>query len=988
MSDEETISMTHKKGAGVKVLLSAVIALTAVAGQLPASAVSQLTAHAADSSELSEKGFAYSVNSDGTVTVTSCDWSLEGDVIIPEKLGGKLVSCVANGAFNSRTHITKLTVPANVTLERFAFGYMTGLKELVLGDGCKSLGYIVYYTADWKPSLETVVLGKNCSICANTFRGAYTVNTVRAGDGTVIDAGAFPDGDPQYMNFDGTVVYSGRTYVDYNNEKPAETTGEVMPQGSYVAASVNSVPCSEEYAVEMNTFGRPSGRKYSDSGEYTKSGLADGGYWTPDTLQVLTDNKGNKYAAYGYFSDQNDFTAYNSYNLTDYIGWCVLKPEDGSKSDLVIRKDSWSFGAATIDENNYLYILWGRLLTDSELSTASDNHVKNLVLEKYDMNGKLVGSHEFDCNTSTGTDSRYPFDAGNAQIAINKGVICITYNTEWHSGHQGLVNYMLKQSDLSAAEVMRRTNVGSHSFGHSLIKTSDGFALVQTGDCYPRSLNVVSYKVNSTTSFTTTNLKKDWFHCAGNYATTAGTQGDNNPTYANFGSIAENSNTYALSGYGTREYIPTYFKDRSADATYDAFIQIKSKKSETKGVGTVRKNSDTGETVDTDIIWLTDTKGTDILPGVSKLVTLDDGSYCALWEEFENGQFDDLYFEIFDENGNVITDKTPIKGARLPDNTVQPVADGTKLTWACADKKDNEIDWYTVDVSDLSSNVVDNASISLDGDIGVNFYFKPSAKAATAVLEGPNDPVSFDISRLSPQSNGEYMVSYAVKNTQLKDTVSLKIYDANGVQLDLFNICGDKFEDGAVSYSVKKYIDFIDNSGTASAKLRELVDSLYSYGSHSAHVLLEKPMPTGTELPTKYASLTGDDLADYEVQFSGSNLPKGIKLTNMTLTVYSKTSFRLYFTADSISGTEFKINGTKTEPINCGGKTYMLELPDICAYDLTKAFTMSIGNSNIRLSPLSYAKTMLDNDSFTADEKNIAKALCRYSTAAKAYFNK
>ncbi len=170
-----------------------------------------------------EGPYVYEINS-GEVTITDCDMSLEGDVIIPETLGGIPVTAIGDNAFYYCGGITSVTMSEKIkSIGTNAFGLCGALSEVVLPEslteikantfymcfnlskinlgqtkvttiGTDAFGYCDFLSVVNIPdtvttvgsgafgscgSLETVVMGKGVtSIGANAFRDCYNLRTV------------------------------------------------------------------------------------------------------------------------------------------------------------------------------------------------------------------------------------------------------------------------------------------------------------------------------------------------------------------------------------------------------------------------------------------------------------------------------------------------------------------------------------------------------------------------------------------------------------------------------------------------------------------------------------------------------------------------------------------------------------------------------------------------------------------------------------------
>ena len=91
---------------------------------------------AAEISQLSIKA-----NGDGTVSIVDCQTSAEGELVIPEKIGGRTVTTIAGEAFSQCRNITKVTLPGTITsIGSGAFWNCVNLEEINFPDSITTIG--------------------------------------------------------------------------------------------------------------------------------------------------------------------------------------------------------------------------------------------------------------------------------------------------------------------------------------------------------------------------------------------------------------------------------------------------------------------------------------------------------------------------------------------------------------------------------------------------------------------------------------------------------------------------------------------------------------------------------------------------------------------------------------------------------------------------------------------------------------------------------
>ncbi len=120
-----------------KRILSLTLALTMI---LSVFMITPLTASAE-----TEGIFVYSVE-DGETTITNCDSRAEGNIVIPDTLGGCQVTSIGSYAFYYCTGLTSIEIPNSVTsIGEQAFCYCTGLTSIEIGNSVTSIGDDAFY---------------------------------------------------------------------------------------------------------------------------------------------------------------------------------------------------------------------------------------------------------------------------------------------------------------------------------------------------------------------------------------------------------------------------------------------------------------------------------------------------------------------------------------------------------------------------------------------------------------------------------------------------------------------------------------------------------------------------------------------------------------------------------------------------------------------------------------------------------------------------
>ena len=293
-----------------------------------------------------------------------------------------------------------------------------------------------------------------------------------------------------------------------------------------------------------------------------------------------------------------------------------------------------------------------------------------------------------------------------------------------------------------------------------------------------------------------------------------------------------------------------------------------------------------------------------------------------------------------------------------------------------------------------SENTIIGTSLSLNGDIGVNIYVKPSLKFISeggyAEIQGPNIVGSKKVyfTDENKTENG-FRLSCSAYSTQMNKAVTVKfVKDENGTaKVQKMYKYGNSTPVTSYSTTVCKYLEQVQASGTASKKLKELAKSIYNYGAYAQKYFGDPKTPDMTVDADAIKNVNANSLVNYAVTFSDAGgKPAGFSYHGMSLILKETTTLNIYF---RMTG------GQKAPTVTCNGKkldvkttsdSMYVTIPNIKSTDLSTTYNVFFGGFLIRISPLSYAYNALVKRPDLTDLCNVCKALYVYSTKAKAYF--
>ena len=313
---------------------------------------------------------------------------------------------------------------------------------------------------------------------------------------------------------------------------------------------------------------------------------------------------------------------------------------------------------------------------------------------------------------------------------------------------------------------------------------------------------------------------------------------------------------------------------------------------------------------------------------------------------------------------------------------------------------------YGVALDDVELNLtgrkdlIAGHSLTLDGNIGVNFYLNPAAAGMTA-----NQVTADNFSYSFAWANGNALVdvaaqsgsTFTVEGNYIKVTCHVCAAEMTcGVNASF--TLGNKTESEV--YSVRDYCDTVftptakwltdykfkypDNSRMCYDNLVALVKAMLDYGAKAQTVFgiktgdlantgVDYSMPSGTPDFNKAIKEANDDsLADNlaSAAFFGENF------TAPSLVFLDRSTLKLYF--------ENKDGSLNTSGLTKWNNYFYIKHENIAASQLDTLQTFTVSGKTFRYSALDYAKVLAT--SANTDNANLAKALYWYNQAANAYF--
>ena len=276
-------------------------------------------------------------------------------------------------------------------------------------------------------------------------------------------------------------------------------------------------------------------------------------------------------------------------------------------------------------------------------------------------------------------------------------------------------------------------------------------------------------------------------------------------------------------------------------------------------------------------------------------------------------------------------------------------------------------------------------SISLNGDISINFYFdvaeetKNDAGAYILVTYPKGTTEKILLNEARTKTAGEvtyYVINPALPAKEINSIISARIVLGDGTE-------GILYEKSILGYAET----LIANAASYSKEQVALMEALIAYGTAaSIHF-------GGGSSEHQMTEITAEILKAYEIQKSGAT-NAGLSYHGSSVLLESETTIRHYFklTSGDISDHTFLLDSKVVTPVNEAGTNYWyIDIPNIVSKDLDRVYVLEADKMTIKYSALSYAFAALNaysNDASKGAMCNAVRALYEYNCAANAYFKK
>lgn len=315
---------------------------------------------------------------------------------------------------------------------------------------------------------------------------------------------------------------------------------------------------------------------------------------------------------------------------------------------------------------------------------------------------------------------------------------------------------------------------------------------------------------------------------------------------------------------------------------------------------------------------------------------------------------------------------------------------------------DSDIVTYLRDYAEYNNCIVNGASLTLEGQIGLNFYavFPKDVLQdpdSYVLLSGPEGDQKIMLNDAGFDIDNGFRFTYKLSAAQLKDKVTFSVYSTGGnKQILLKDNNGTPVSTGdanTYSFSIQDYVNTVkQNESDYDYYLVKLVKAIETYGTYAQLYFDYNRDSANTTGLVSIDNINADNMY-YNSFYISDGIPQDLKFEGYSLVLDSETKLKFYFSCDDIKKHTFTVGGKKLTPVSAGDNKYYVAIENISAKNLRKQYYLYIdGNTEyIYTYPLSYARTAVrkyqnSNNAKKLELCNVMRALYRYSEAAYDYF--
>ena len=282
-------------------------------------------------------------------------------------------------------------------------------------------------------------------------------------------------------------------------------------------------------------------------------------------------------------------------------------------------------------------------------------------------------------------------------------------------------------------------------------------------------------------------------------------------------------------------------------------------------------------------------------------------------------------------------------------------------------------------VFDVTEKVRTGHSLSLKGDIGVNFYYYIPERYQhdlKLVFNYKDETYEANLEEIDIQGynyRGSFNVVAAAMTEPIQATLT----------------CADEVIDQQ-NYSVKAYASRIIEKRDPEDKLAKLCKALLNYGGKSQTYFEYRLDDMADATLGDYTPVSTDDMIvpAFDKEALNSSIAQyGLNYYGSSLVLKTETSLKIYFKklSNFDANVPVSINGQPAELVEESDSYAYIKVADIPSGKIADIWTITIGDASFEFSATNYIQNVLNGNKEKL--KNTVTALYDYYKAAVHYFN-
>ena len=330
------------------------------------------------------------------------------------------------------------------------------------------------------------------------------------------------------------------------------------------------------------------------------------------------------------------------------------------------------------------------------------------------------------------------------------------------------------------------------------------------------------------------------------------------------------------------------------------------------------------------------------------------------------------------ETSIVDADALPVYNGETPVKVSSDTADYTFSGWTPEVVVANADTTYKA-VFDVTEKVRTGHSLSLKGDIGVNFYYYIPERYQhdlKLVFNYKDETYEANLEEIDIQGynyRGSFNVVAAAMTEPIQATLT----------------CADEVIDQQ-NYSVKAYASRIIEKRDPEDKLAKLCKALLNYGGKSQTYFEYRLDDMADATLGDYTPVSTDDMIvpAFDKEALNSSIAQyGLNYYGSSLVLKTETSLKIYFKklSNFDANVPVSINGQPAELVEESDSYAYIKVADIPSGKIADIWTITIGDASFEFSATNYIQNVLNGNKEKL--KNTVTALYDYYKAAVHYFN-